>query len=151
MGILCLQPFWVLQSSPLLQPQRADLQFRTRTTSTNPFRAGLSFLPFPTTEPNRLESLSHPIASYKEGRKLLPEGFPSFLYPPQAATTTRDLAQTPRPRTAVGGHEGEGQQPLLSGLHSPQSLPQGAHRHISSSPDHLPEAFWLPPLARWKM
>lgn len=58
-------------------------------------KPGSPSFPFQLQEPNDLESLGNHIASYKEGRKFLPEGSPSFLHPPQAAPTTGDLAHAP--------------------------------------------------------
>lgn len=145
MGILCLEPSWVLQSSPLLQPQWADLELRTHITRTTPPEQGSPSFPFQLQEPNGLESLSNHIASSKEGRKLLPEGFPSSLHPPQAAPATGDLVQTHGHGELWMGMKGKGSSPCS------QSLPQGAHRHIPSSLYRLAEAFWLPPLDWWKM
>lgn len=88
---------------------------------------GAPSYPFQLQEPKGLESLSNHLASHREGRKLLPEGFLSFLHPPQAASATGDLAQTPGPHTAVDGHEGEGKKSPPAGLHPPQSLIRGAY------------------------
>lgn len=62
---------------------------------------GSASFPFQLQKPNSLESFNNRMASYKEGWKMLPEGFCSSLWPPSPGTW-------PRPQ---GRHEGGGNSP----------------------------------------
>lgn len=98
--------------------------------------AGLSLL-FPTIKSNILESWSY--HTVIQGGGGIATRFSSFLHPPQAAPTTRDLAQAPE-HTQSCGWEWRGREAAsLSGPHL--SLSQAAHQPVSPSPQHLTEDF----------
>lgn len=121
----------------------ADQQLSIHITSTTPPRAGLSLLLFPAIKSNILESwCNHTVI---QGREEIPtRRFSSFLHRPQAAPTTRGLAQTPDHTQLWMGVEGQGSSPTV------RSTSHGAHQPVSSSPHHLTE-IRLPPLAWWKV